>query len=365
MYVCAEYIWIGGEQEHSLEPNLRSKTRTILVNDSKPFLQLHELPIWNFDGSSTDQAETAHSEVELIPVYVCKDPLRGAPHVLVLCECVKPLKTPVKSNKRYHAARIFTTELLQQYQPWFGLEQEYVLLNAGPMLSSFQTEGSLHYCGVGKRNALGRAVAEEHLQACLKAGLIISGMNAEVMQNQWEFQIGPVVGIAAADQLWVARYILLRIAEQHRFDVLFHPKRFPRLSGSGCHANFSTYNMRKVPGDAVMGFITALERDHMYLMTQTQLYGKGNELRLTGEFETAPLTRFSYGIGDRTASIRIPTRYTGHIEDRRPAANADPYDVTAYLFELYVRSDTVGSEDADARSTVSTAALSESFDTLQ
>ena len=337
MYVCAEYIWIGGERPNNLEPSVRSKTRTIRVNDTKRFLELHEVPRWNFDGSSTDLATTARSEVELVPVYVCKDPFRGAPHVLVLCECVDMDGQPVQTNRRRSASKLFTTSNLVRYEPWYGLEQEYVLLSSGVTpFGTFQSEGSLHYCGVGRRNGAGRKVAEQHLQMCLVAGLLIAGLNAEVMQNQWEFQIGPVVGIAAADQLWIARYILLRVAEMHDFDVSFHPKRFPCLSGSGCHTNFSTVQTRD-RGDDALPLIKTLHLDHNHLMTQTRLYGQGNALRLTGEFETAPLTRFSYGVGDRTASIRIPSRYTGYIEDRRPAANADPYDVTSYLLQMYMQ----------------------------
>lgn len=335
MYVCAEYIWIGGAREGSLEPNLRSKTRTIQVEDNKRILELHELPVWNFDGSSTDLATTARSEVELVPIYVCKDPFRGAPHVLVLCECMDMDHNPVSTNRRHDAASILTPASQVRFQPWYGLEQEYVLLLAtGSLPLQFQPEGSVHYCGVGVRNAAARRVAEEHLQKCLAAGLIVSGFNAEVMQNQWEFQIGPVVGIAAADQLWLARYILLRVAEAHNFDVSFHPKRFPNLSGSGCHTNFSTLQTRDSL-DHMMPFIHALKLDHTRLMMETTVYGKGNDMRLTGQFETAPLNRFSHGVGDRTASVRIPSKYSGYIEDRRPAANADPYDVTSYMFNVY------------------------------
>lgn len=313
---------------------MRSKTRTITLASDKTFLELSELPVWNFDGSSTDQAETSRSEVELVPVYVCKDPFRGGRHVLVLCECVKA-GASVETNQRAHATRIFTLDQVVRLQPWFGLEQEYVLLHQSNPLPF--SHGSVHYCGVGAQHAAGRAVAEQHYQMCLSAGLEVSGINAEVMQNQWEFQIGPVVGLAAADQLWIARYILLRVAELHHFNVSFHPKCFSALSGSGCHTNFSTVLTRDHDVDNALEFIATLQDDHTRLMTKTNVYGAGNEQRLTGQFETAPLTSFSYGVGDRTASIRIPTRYTGYIEDRRPAANADPYAVTAYLFERYIR----------------------------
>ena len=36
------------------------------------------------------------------------------------------------------------------------------------------------YCGIGPESAYGRPLAEAHLEACMKAGLNISGINSEV-----------------------------------------------------------------------------------------------------------------------------------------------------------------------------------------
>ena len=67
------------------------------------------------------------------------------------------------------------------------------------------------------------------------------------------------------------------------------------------------------------------------------VYGTGNERRLTGAHETAPITKFSYGVANRGASVRIPrgalAEGKGYFEDRRPASNMDPYLVTAKVFE--------------------------------
>ena len=67
------------------------------------------------------------------------------------------------------------------------------------------------------------------------------------------------------------------------------------------------------------------------------IYGKDNHLRMTGTCETSSYDKFSYGIGSRTSSIRIPTTtfYSkfGYFEDRRPSSNMDPYLVTSKLFE--------------------------------
>ena len=34
------------------------------------------------------------------------------------------------------------------------------------------------------------------------------------MPAQWEFQVGPCVGVSAGDDLWMARFLLHRIAEE-------------------------------------------------------------------------------------------------------------------------------------------------------
>lgn len=58
--------------------------------------------------------------------------------------------------------------------------------------------------------------------------------------------------------------------------------------------------------------------------------GEDNHLRLSGKFETSSIEEFSFGIGDRGASIRIPrlvaSKGYGYFEDRRPASNLNPYE---------------------------------------
>jgi glutamine synthetase len=70
-----------------------------------------------------------------------------------------------------------------------------------------------------------------------------------------------------------------------------------------------------------------------------QHYGSMNHERLTGLHETQAFDRFSFGISDRGASIRIPVATiengrNGYLEDRRPASNACPYKVTSKLLEI-------------------------------
>ena len=64
-------------------------------------------------------------------------------------------------------------------------------------------------------------------------------------------------------------------------------------------------------------------------------YGHDIESRLTGKHETAPYNKYSYGVSNRGASVRIPWQVPidgkGYMEDRRPNANMDPYTVARLL----------------------------------
>lgn len=140
-------------------------------------------------------------------------------------------------------------------KPLFGLEQEYTLLDRdgwpfGWPKNAFPGPQGPYYCGVGACQSYGRDLVEAHYRACLYAGLDIAGTNAEVMAAQWEYQIGPTEGIAAADQLWISRYILQRIGEEYGIQVSFDPKpiEIGDWNGAGCHTNFSTEIMRKPGG---------------------------------------------------------------------------------------------------------------------
>jgi glutamine synthetase len=146
--------------------------------------------------------------------------------------------------------------------------------------------------------------------------------------------VGPVEGIAAADQMWMSRYIMHRVCEQFGVTVSFHPK--PILgdwNGSGAHHNFSTAAMREKGGyDVILKSIERLGAKHR---EHISVYGAHNELRLTGKHETASMEAFSYGVANRGASIRIPRQTHaegyGYFEDRRPASNVDPYLSTGII----------------------------------
>lgn len=333
--IQAEYIWIGGSGE-----DLRCKTRTL----SKKVTSVDELPLWNYDGSSTGQAPGGDSEVYLKPVAFYPDPFRRGDNILVICEACLPDKdlTPIPTNSRNSAAKVFATKEATDLVPWFGIEQEYTLFKPDGVTPLGWPQGGFpgaqgpYYCSIGAENAFGRRIVESHYKACLFAGVNISGINGEVMPGQWEYQVGPCVGISSGDELWLSRYLLIRVCEEFGVRVSFDPKPVPGdWNGAGCHTNYSTKPMREEGGyEVIKAAVEKLGKKHL---EHIRAYGEGNERRLTGAHETAPIDKFSYGVANRGASVRIPRTVPlegkGYFEDRRPASNMDPYVVTAKIFE--------------------------------
>ncbi|KAJ6916671.1 glutamine synthetase cytosolic isozyme 1-1 [Populus alba x Populus x berolinensis] len=203
--IIAEYIWIGGSGM-----DLRSKARTL----PGPVTDPAKLPKWNYDGSSTGQAPGEDSEVILYPQAIFKDPFRKGNNILVMCDAYTPAGEPIPTNKRFNAAKIFSNPAIAAEEPWYGIEQEYTLLQKdinwplGWPVGGFPGPQGPYYCGVGADKSFGRDIVDSHYKACLYAGINISGINGEVMPGQWEFQVGPAIGISAGDEVWVARYIL-------------------------------------------------------------------------------------------------------------------------------------------------------------
>ncbi|RMH81140.1 MAG: glutamine synthetase [Actinomyces sp.] len=322
----AEYIWIDGTEPL---PYIRSKTK--IVPDGE------EPPIWGFDGSSTNQAPGENSDCVLNPVFVTPDPIRGGDDKLVLCEVLLPgTMEPHPTNTR--RATVEVAERFADQEPWFGMEQEYTFFKEnrplGWPVEGYPAPQGPYYCGVGAIEIAGREIVELHTEACMEAGLNISGTNAEVMLGQWEFQIGPCGPVEIGDQIWMARYLLFRIAEEFGVDASVAAKPIKGdWNGAGMHTNFSTNKMRE-SYDAIIAACEALgapgkPEEHI------AGYGIGTEDRLTGLHETAHYSEFRYGVSDRGASIRIPWQVAqekkGYIEDRRPNANADPYVVARLI----------------------------------
>jgi glutamine synthetase len=320
----AEYIWLDGT-----EPTARLRSKTKILADGA------DLPIWGFDGSSTNQAPGSNSDCVLKPVFSCPDPLRGGAHKLVLCEVLLTDMTPHPTNTRAMLAPI--AEKFAAQEPLFGIEQEYTFFKderpyGFPLGGGFPAPQGFYYCGIGADEVFGRDIVEAHMEACLEAGIGISGINAEVMPGQWEFQVGPLSPLDVSDHLWVARYLMYRIAEEFDVAATLDPKPVKGdWNGAGAHTNFSTKAMR----ESYDPIIKACEALGKRANEHVESYGADIEHRLTGSHETAPWHEFSYGVSNRGASVRIPWQVEkdgkGYIEDRRPNANMDPYVVTRLI----------------------------------
>jgi len=340
----AEYIVIDGVCTDGMSFDLCSKTLTL----EKAPQSVHDLPVWSI---SWEDEKGCATEVHMVPRRIYRDPFRPGDNVLVLCDCYDEPDLgsgenhggPAFFNTRAGCDAVMSRAMGLGDDPWFGMEQEYYLLDVRtrqplgwPQDGLLGKHDDAYFCSVGAQKSIAREVVEAHARGCMYAGIKFGGINSEVAPSQWEFQIGPCSGIQAGDDLWAARYILQRVCEMYKICVTFDPKPVPGWAGIGCHTNYSTVATRTKPGgyDAMLKQIAKLRaRHHEHMLS----YGHGNERRLTGVEHTAGINDFSYGVADRSASIRIGNKIVeqdcGYYEDRRPAANMDPYLVTKLLVE--------------------------------
>ena len=346
MLIQASYIWLDGAVPTQ---TIRAKTKIIPVTQAglKKGLTLKNFPDWGFDGSSTNQAMGKDSDLILKPVHVFKDPILKQNNHLVLCEVMLPNGKPHPTNKRAKLAEVLN-KTWKKHEPWVGFEQEYTFFDGSRPLGwpekGYPAQQGPFYCGVGADEAFGRQIVEEHTQACLDAGICIAGINAEVMPGQWEFQVGyrgepsdDLNPLTVCDHLWVARWLLYRIGERYNVSATLDPKPIKGdWNGAGKHTNFSTKSIRdpKQGKKAIDAAVSALKSKHKLHISH---YGAGLEDRLTGDHETAHISKFSAGVADRSCSVRIPRAVAelgcGYIEDRRPGANANPYEVATLLIQ--------------------------------
>lgn len=341
MKIKIEYVWLDG---YKPEPNLRSKIRIVEFEEEIEYfhLDVSKVPLWSFDGSSTQQADGHFSDCVLKPVRIYINSIDEWDYFnsyIVFCEVLNPDGTPHKSNTR---------SLIENDDEdnWFGFEQEYVLRGGkdqGYLPLGFdnfpdqnpESQGR-YYCSVGYPYNAGRKISKEHLDTCLASNIELTGTNAEVMLGQWEYQVFAKGNKKAADDLWISRFILIRIAEKYNVSVDFHPKPMGKeadWNGSGMHVNFSNSQMREKGGKELFdSILEAMKNSHEEAIS---IYGSDNHLRLTGKHETQSIDKFSWGVSDRGASVRIPIstaeNWVGYLEDRRPGSNADPYLITAYI----------------------------------
>ena len=349
-----DYVWLGGEGTQ----NLRTKVRYEVIDVENPQQAptpdelFSQIPEWSYDGSSTEQAETENSDLIIRPVKIFGNAFqanrgRGVPAYFVFCEVFNQDGTPHESNERAKLREVLdSVDPENDQQPIFGIEQEYVFwdpendIPSGwkwneeeSMGESPSVDGS-YYCGVGGDSILHRQLAESHTELCLQTNIPMAGFNSEVMKSQWEYQLQPLPALDAADCLWMSRFVLERIAETRGLGVNLDPKPVEGWNGSGGHINISTTKTREGTMDDVEQLCKDLGESHDDLIS---VYGEDNNKRLTGEFETSSIESFSYGQSDRTTSVRIPlitiNNDSGHVEDRRPASNMNPYTALKTLVQ--------------------------------
>jgi len=323
-----DYIWLDG---YTPTPNLRTKC---CIKEFDDFPSVEELPEWGFDGSSTQQASGSDSDCILKPVAAYPDGTREN-GVLVMCEVMLPNGQPHPSNTR--------AGILDDKDAWFGFEQEYFLVENGRILGfpkqGFPPPQGGYYCGVGNKNIgpIARSIVDEHLDLCHFAGINHEGINAEVAKGQWEFQIFGKGSKRAADEIWVARFLLLRLTEEYGIDVEWHCKPLKGdWNGSGMHANFSTKKLREEGGKEY--FDKLMAQFEKNTAAHIAVYGPDNDQRLTGLHETQSIDKFSWGVADRGASIRVPHAFAnndwkGYLEDRRPNSEGDPYAIASRILQ--------------------------------
>lgn len=328
-YSKLEYIWLDGSK-----PTQTLRSKTLIRHDFSG--KLKDLKNWSFDGSSTQQADGSSSDCILKPVAIYPDPDVKFGY-LVMCEVLNADGTPHATNSRATIGK-------DDDDFWFGFEQEYFMIDPETGLplgfpnGGYPAPQGPYYCGVGAKSVFGREIKDEHLDLCLEAGLNVEGTNGEVAAGQWEFQIFAKGAERAGDEIWIARFLIERTAEKYGVAIEYHPKPLGDTdwNGSGMHCNFSNGLMRDKGGKE---FMTKVCNEFgKYVKEHMDVYGAYNDQRLTGKHETQSIDKFSYGISDRGASIRIPPStvddgWKGRLEDRRPASNADPYLVAARIIK--------------------------------
>ncbi len=365
--VSVEYVWLDSLSQ------LRSKSRILLWNPDEEKFSVdgkltENIPDWSFDGSSTDQALSGFSDIILRPVRMIEDPF-GMGYI-ALCELYSvPEKelfqifeklavgssedilefakvselAPACNDSRVALRRtmisvnILETHINKSVSPIIGFEQEYVLISKltgralGWPKDGFPAPQGNYYCGNGAEKAFGREIATKHLEACIRSKLFISGINAGIAPGQWEYQIGASDPLTISDHLWLSRFLLIREAEKRDVMVSFDPNPVQgNWNGSGLRINFSTSEMREE--DGLSKIIEGCKKLSTKVDKHLKVYGKGCEDRIADAFD--------FNVGDRNTDVRIPLQVAlegkGYLQDRRPCANVDPYEVSKVMIETIV-----------------------------
>ena len=322
-----EYIWLDASQ------NFRSKVKVLNNNNRIDLSDLSQIPVWNYDGSSTGQAQIQDSEVLLHPKKVYTNSILINFPVLVLCDTYNP-KTNARTSY-YDAEQIF--KKYEKNEPMFGLEQEFYMYNTKGEISEKTLEiasSGAYYCSVGPQCSRTRKYILDVMYMAIQLGIKVTGMNYEVAPGQAELQVCNI-GLDACYDLLMIRYLLVRLGENYNIVPNFEPKILSDENGSGCHINFSTLEMRQMTNvtelhQTIHKMCKNLEKEHTKFIDE--YYGVGNKDRLSGSCETCSYQEFKIKKGGRNASIRVPNE-GNYFEDRRPSSNIDPYLACSKLLE--------------------------------
>ncbi|XP_050293274.1 glutamine synthetase-like [Anthonomus grandis grandis] len=326
------YVWIDGS---GLDLRMRSKTLDFIPCTYK------DCPNWTFDGSSTFFSPANKSDNYIVPIAMYADPFRRGNNKIVLCETFTPDKKPTKTNHRQACIEVLNKVCDQEVM--FGFQQQFYFIGPegrpyGWPCGAMPRQTGKNYSGLGSTRAVGREIMECIYRCCLYAGIDFHGTTAERAYGQWQALTGPTLSIKAADDLWMVRYIITRVAETFGISASF--KANPVRKGgvpSGMHTNFSTKKSRDENGyQVIMDYMTKLEKNHKADQKFFDCSG-GDHLkdRLTGDHHTSHLDKFKWGVGDRTASVKISPsvadKKKGFFQDRRPSSCADPYNLIIAL----------------------------------
>ncbi|GBP88433.1 Glutamine synthetase 2 cytoplasmic [Eumeta japonica] len=448
--VLASYVWVDGSGA-----GLRSKDRTFdfIPKSNK------DLPIWYFDGSGTQQASVDNSDTFIFPEVIYHDPFRRGKHMLVLADTYMYNYSPTPTNFRKPCT--IACEKAEVAEPWFGFTQELLFMTKddrplGWPPGGYPAPPGPYYCGIG----VDRIVARDLLEAFYSTVYTGDGsaivrraqsahgtfsedgpgtnslpympntLSAKILIPAWfsilipmplsiPVTVGPRPGIKAADDLWMARYILGRLSEEYGVVVSYDPQPIPDWPGNGTLVYFSTEETREDDGILIksgtgieswniskyeIGFgvksgttnriedtitneavvvdsvierlIDNLSRRHgAHMAEYDPRDGADNIRRLTGRNGTTHVRDFTAGlwgileiimphgtsgpsdpavttnppglkkilpegVANRSCSVRIPRQVAedkkGYFEDRRPAANADPYRIITAMLKTCV-----------------------------
>ncbi len=395
-HILAEYVWLDSSGKY------RSKTRLLPVSikvrskshdleTDKCNLSIGDiptwtydstsLPTWTYDGSSTGETgNNACTECELVPLAVYSDPFRDVEHdIIVWCQTraislsMSGVATSPLDGWLDKTVAMFKTEEVRMLETMFGFEQEFFMMqpNTGmpygfvpslatscpvTLLLNYLTfhfrnkympvngpQGP-YYCGVGVNRSTCTEYIEKALSYCRQMGIQLSGFNYEVAPGQAEFQVFGS-GIKACHDLVMLRYVLHRLGTEFNIIPNFASVviKGGKFNNSGCHTNFSTKLMRQPGG---LKYITSIIKSMDTKPCDDpdefeNIFGHNVCQRLTGHLETSPWWLYTYGIGTRHTSIRIPVHVygnkCGYFEDRRPGANVNPYRIAKWLINQVIQ----------------------------